>query len=249
MFSHDIRYALRTLIKSRGFTVTAALTLAIGIGAAVATFSVVDAVLLRPLPIPQPNRLVVIDAEGVIDHNEVGASWTKFQVLRDENHTFSGVAASVGRTFTYNDGVTPQQVVGQRVTWNFFDVLGVAPAVGRTFRSNEDTETATPVCILSHGFWTQRLNGDPSVIGRAIRIEGRDTVIVGVLPATFRLQFTAVEPAIFLTAPYTPAILTAPQIKAGAGFLAYFARLKPGQGEWRLSRIGIPSVSTSIWKV
>lgn len=228
MFSHDIRYALRTLIKSRGFTVTAALTLAIGIGAAVATFSVVDAVLLRPLPIPQPNRLVVIDAEGVIDHNEVGASWTKYQVLRDENHTFSGVAASVGRTFTYNDGVTPQQVVGQRVTWNFFDVLGVAPAVGRTFRSNEDTETATPVCILSHGFWTQRLNGDPSVIGRAIRIEGRDTVIVGVLPATFRLQFTAVEPAIFLTAPYTPAILTAPQIKAGAGFLAYFARLKPG---------------------
>ena len=227
MLAHDVRFALRTLMKSRGFTATAALTLAIGIGAAVATFSVVDAVLIRPLPIAQPNRLVVLDAEGVTDHNEVGASWTKYQVLRDTNHTFSGVAAWVDRTFTYNDGVTPQQVVGQRVTWNFFDVLGIGPAFGRTFHPNEDVDTAAPVCILSHGFWVQRLGADPAVIGRAIRIDGRDTVIVGVLPPAFRLQFTAAEPAIFLTAPYTPAILTAPQIKAGAGFLSYFARLKP----------------------
>lgn len=228
MLALDLRYALRTLIKSRGFTLTATLTLAIGIGAAVATFSVVDAVLLQPLPILQPNRLVFVDAEGVTDHNEVGASWTKYQVLRDTNHSFSGVAAWVGRTFTYNDGVTPQQVVGQRVTWNFFDVLGVGPAFGRTFRQNEDLDTAAPVCIVSHGFWAQRLGADPAVVGRAIRIDGRDTIIVGVLPSTFRLQFTAAEPAIFLTAPFTPAILTAPQIKNGAGFLAYFARLKPG---------------------
>lgn len=225
---HDLRYALRTLAKSRGFTLAAALTLAIGIGAAVATFSVVYAVLLRPLPIAQPDRLLTIDAQGVTDHNEVGASWTKYELLRDSNHSFSGIAAWVERTFTYNDGVTPQQVAGERVTWNFFHVLGVEPVLGRTFHPDEDVEGASAVCIVSNGFWVQRLGADPSAIGRAIRLEGRDTVIVGVLPASFRIQFTATEPAIFMTAPYTPAIMTAAQVKAGAGFLGYFARIKPG---------------------
>lgn len=90
---HDIRYALRTLAKNRGFTLTAGLTLAIGIGGAVATFSIVNAVLLRPLPIAQPDRLALIEAQGATDHNTVGASWTKFQTLRDVTHAFGGVSA------------------------------------------------------------------------------------------------------------------------------------------------------------
>jgi putative ABC transport system permease protein len=225
---HDIRYALRALGKSRGFTLTASLTLAIGIGSAVATFSIVNAVLLRPLPLEQPDRLALIEAQGATDHHTVGASWTKFQTLRDVNHTFGGVSAWVGRNFTYNDGVTPVKVPGARVSASFFDVLGVVPQLGRTFRAEEDVEGAAPVCILSYGFWRQRLAADPAIVGRAIRLDGRETVVVGVLPQAFRIQFTDLEPAVYMTQTFAPVILTAAQIQHGAGFMAYLGRLKAG---------------------
>ena len=225
---HDLRYAIRSLVKSRGFTLTAALTLAIGIGAAVATFSVVNAVLLRPLPIADPARLVMIDAQGAADRNIVGASWTKLVTLRAANHAFSGVSAWVGRDFTYNDGVAPVPVPGARVSANFFDVLGVAPQIGRTFHADEDLENAAPVCMLSYGFWSQRLAGDPAIVGRALRLDGRETVVIGILPASFRIQFTSLEPAIYMTKAFTPGILTAEQIHHGAGFMSYLARLNRG---------------------
>jgi len=227
----DLRYAIRTLSKAPGFAATAIVTLAVGIGATVGTFTIVNAVLLRPLPIRAPRELAVIVAQSVSSHATVGASWTKYQMVRDRNRVFDGVAAFSARDLAFSDGAAPEQVLGARVTWNFFQVLGVAPAGGRGFRAEEDVENAAPVAILTDGFVQRRFGGDRTqVVGRSVRIEGRDTTIVGVLPPGFRYQFTDREPQIYLTSVFTPAIMTAAQVQHGAGFLEYVARMKPGVG-------------------
>ena len=225
---HDVRYTLRTLAKSPTFTLVAIGTLALGIAATVGIFTVVETVLLRPLPLADPQRLVVIGAEDVKSHGRVGASWTKFELLRAGNTSFSGTAASVGREFTVTVKNDPMQVTGARVTYEFFDVLGVAPEFGRLFRRDEDVEGAAPVAIITDAFWRNRLSADPAVVGTAIRIDGRPATIVGVLPAFFRFTFADREPQIFMTAVFTPAIMTPAQIQNGAGFLEYIFRLKPG---------------------
>jgi putative ABC transport system permease protein len=228
-FVQDIRYVLRTTAKAPGFTATAILTLAIGIGATVGTFTIVNAVLLRPLPIASPHELIVVDAENVTTHARVGASWTKFQFVRDRGRTFNDVAAWIGREIAFSDGANPEQVNGARVTWNFFRVVGVVPRAGRAFRADEDVEGAAPVAVLSDGFVRRRFGGDSAgIVGRAVTIEGRATTIVGVLPPGFRFDFTEREPQIFLTSVFTPSVLTAPQIQHGAGFLEYLGRLRPG---------------------
>jgi putative ABC transport system permease protein len=228
-FVQDVRYVVRTAAKAPGFTATAILTLAIGIGATVGTFTIVNAVLLRPLPIASPHELVVVDAENVTTHSRVGASWTKYQFVRDRGRTFSDVAAWIGRELAFSDGANPEQVNGARVTWNFFRVTGVLPRAGRTFRADEDVEGAAPVAIVSDGFVQRRFGGDSAaVLGRTVTIEGRATTIVGVLPPGFRFDFTEREPQIFLTSVFTPSVLTAPQIQHGAGFLGYLGRLRAG---------------------
>ena len=225
----DLRYAIRALTKAKAFTATAVITLAVGIGATVGTFTIVNAVLLRPLPIRDPGELAAIGARNVATQSRVSASWTKFQFVRDTNHVFNGVAALVGRDFAFSDGHAPEQVPGARVTWSFFDVLGVAPSAGRGFRGEEDVDGAAPVAILSDSFVQRRFGGDPSAaVGRAVDIEGRATTIVGVLPSGFRFTFNDREPQIFLTSVFTPGVMTAAQIQHGAGFLGYIARLRPG---------------------
>lgn len=224
----DVRYALRTLAESPTFTIVAVATLALGIAATVGIFTVVDAVLLRPLPLAYPSRLAVIGAEDVTSHGRVGASWTKFELLRAEPASFSRVAAYIAREFTVNTDNTPSQVHGARVTYEFFDVLGVRPALGRTFLKSEDVDSAPPVAIVTDAFWRIRLDGDPAAIGGTMRIDGRATTIAGVLPAGFQFQFSDREPQVFMTCVFTPSALTAAQIANGAGFLEYVARLKPG---------------------
>ena len=224
----DVRYALRTLAESPTFTIVAVATLALGIAATVGIFTVVDAVLLRPLPLADPSRLAVIGAEDVTSHGRVGASWTKFELLRAEPASFSRVAAYIAREFTVNTDNTPSQVHGARVTYEFFDVLGVRPALGRTFLKSEDVDSAPPVAIVTDAFWRIRLDGDPAAIGGTMRIDGRATTIAGVLPAGFQFQFSDREPQVFMTCVFTPSALTAAQIANGAGFLEYVARLKPG---------------------
>src|SRR5262245_11609329 len=225
----DLRYALRTAAKSPGFVATAIATLAVGIGATVGIFTVVNAVLLRPLPISAPEELVVVDAQNVTTHSVVSASWTKYQLVRDQNRVFSDIAAWVGREIAFSDGTTPEQVNGARVTWNFFNVLGIAPAAGRTFRPDEDVENAAAVAIVADSFVQRRFGGDASsAIGRSVTIEGRATTIVGTLPPGLRYEFTDREPQIYLTSVFTPGVMTAAQIQHGAGFLGYVGRLRPG---------------------
>jgi len=228
-FSQDLRYAIRTFLKAPAFTATAIATLALGIGATVGTFTIVNTVLLRPLPIADPGELVTIDAQSVTTHATVSASWTKYLKVRSSSRVFTDVAAYAERELAFSDGASPEQAIGARVTWNFFNVLGVAPAHGRTFAAEEDVENAAPVAVVTDSFVQRRFGGDAAkAIGRSATIEGRATTIVGVLPPRFRFQFTDREPQIYLTAVSTPGVMTAAQIQHGAGFLGYVARLKPG---------------------
>jgi len=224
----DLRYAWRTLITAPAFALTAILTLAVGIGATVGTFTIVNAVLLRPLPIDAPAALVAVDAESVTTHARVSASWTKFQFVRDGNRVFADVAAWAGRELAFSDAGNPEQVNGARVTWNFFRTLGVPVSAGRDFAAPDDVDNAAAVAIVSDGFLQRRFGGDRAkTVGRNVTIEGRATTIVGVLPRGFRFAFTDREPQIYLTTVATPGAMTVAQIQHGAGFLGYVGRLKP----------------------
>jgi putative ABC transport system permease protein len=189
MFSQDLRYALRTLVRWPGFTAVVVLTLALGIGANAAIFSVVNAVLLRPLPYANPDRLVVVlgsPTDG--DSAKVGSSssYPDFADFRARSRSFSQLAAySVRRTTVTGPSFEPAIVSGAPVTANLFPMLGVSPLLGRTFLTEEDRAGAAPVVIVSNEFWQQRLGGNPNVLGSSVSLNGRPTTIVGVMPSRF----------------------------------------------------------------
>lgn len=148
-------------------------------------------------------------------------------MVHEQATAFTDVAAYVERDFTVDPGSGAARVRGARVTAGFLRVLGATPAMGRDFASSEDVEGAQPVAVVTHAFWQGRLGADPNIIGRAIRIEGRDTVVVAVLGAGFQFRFSQGEPQVYLTSVFTPDVMTREQIRSGAGFLTYLARLKP----------------------
>ncbi len=204
MLSQDLRYALRTLVRWPGFSAVVILTLALGIGANAAIFSVVNAVLLRPLPYTSPDRLVfVLGTPTDGDSAKVGSSssYPDFADFRERSRSFSQLAAvSVRQTTVTGKTFEPAIVSGAPVTANLFPMLGVRPLLGRAFLAEEDEPGATPVAILSGEFWQQRFNSNPNVIGSSISVNGRPTTIVGVMPARFTfpgataLWYPAAEP-------------------------------------------------------
>ena len=204
MLSQDLRYALRTLVRWPGFTAVVVLTLALGIGANAAIFSVVNAVLLRPLPYAAPDRLVVVlGAPTDGDSAKVGASssYPDFADFRARGRSFSQLAAySVRQTTVTGKSFEPAIVSGSPVTANLFPMLGVSPLLGRNFLSEEDRAGAAPVVIVSHEFWQQRLGGNPNVLGSPVSLNGRPATIVGVMrprfgfPAGAEIWFPAAEP-------------------------------------------------------
>jgi predicted permease len=180
----DVRYAARTLVRNPAFTAVAVLTLALGIGANTAIFSVIRTVLLRPLPFPESERIVEL-WETRLDRGWDQASFThaNFWDVRDMNRTFESVAAYAGATLNLTGFEYPERLRGARVTADFFRVLGVTPAAGRTFVEGEDGAGAdTRIAILSHAFWLERFGGDPSVVGRTVTLDGESHVVIGVLP-------------------------------------------------------------------
>lgn len=182
----DVRYALRQLRRSPGFTIVALLTLTLGIGTNTALFSVINGVLLSPLPFPQPDELVTLHENK--PHFEGGSlSYPNFRDWQKENHTFSSLA--IARTYAFSlTGIgEAEQVGGEFVSSDFFRILGVKPMVGRTFAKDEDEVGAGPVALISAGLWRRKFSSAPDILGQNITLDAKDYSIIGVIPADFHL--------------------------------------------------------------
>src|SRR3954466_8112223 len=184
--SQDVRYAIRTLLKTPAFTVVVILTLALGIGANTAIFSLTDQVLLRMLPVKSPERLVLLDGPGAFrgrTFNNSTFSYPMYRDFRDQNTVFDGVLARFPTAMTLLTNGQAERVSGELVSGNYFDVLGVKAHIGRTFTPDDDrTPGGHPVAVLSHNFWMRRFASDPSVLNRTVTLNGLPMTIVGVTP-------------------------------------------------------------------
>ena len=226
---NDLRFALRQLRSAPAFTVTALATLAICLGANLAMFAVIDAILLRSLPFPESDRLVAIfntyPKAGV---ERAGSSLTNYYERRGNIPAFSSLSIfRYGSEVVGETGSTQQEDV-MRVSPDFFTTLGTGPVMGRSF---DEAETITPVenhgaAILTDAYWRQRLNSDPHVLSREIRVNGAPRKIVGVLPPDFR--FLSSEARIFLPLTSRLQQRTPQQRHSGGGGTHMIARLKPG---------------------
>ena len=189
----DLRYAIRVMLKSPGFTAVAIISLALGIGANTSIFSVVNALLLKPLPYKNPEQLAQVFREYEqtgkgVERSEIW-SYPKFSALRDNNDTFAQIAAVSSQNFPVTDSDNPERLSTEIVSASYFPMLGVEAAVGRTFTPEEDqTPGAHPVAVIGHGIWQRRFGSDPNVIGRTIALNKVPLTIVGVLPEGFKGQ-------------------------------------------------------------
>lgn len=184
-FMQDLRYGFRVLRKSPGFTAVALLTLALGIGANTAIFSVLYGILLRPLPYKDASRLIVLN-ETTPKVGMVSVSYPNFVDWRARNAVFSEMAAVSNVGFSLSGINQPENVTGQAVSTNFFSMLGMHPFLGRDFDASEEKPGAAAVTLLSYPLWQSHFAGDRNVIGRTIALDGRSFSIIGVLPPDFR---------------------------------------------------------------
>ena len=226
----DLRFGARMLRKNLGFTVVAVLTLALSIGANTAIFSVIDAVLLRPLPYKNSGQLVSIAANNIQRGiSGLPVSFTKMTCVREQTRALESVGAYYPLNASLTTRGVPEQVSAARATDGFFDVLGVVPAEGRGFLPEEDREGGADVAILSDGFWHSHFGASPGLIGQTILLNGKSVTVVGVLAANFHFPFAQPEPDVWLPRVFEPVALTPAMIRSGASYLAVFARLRPGE--------------------
>jgi len=230
-FARDVRHAFRVFARSPGFAAVAIFTLAVGIGANTAIFSVANALLLRPLPYAQPDRLVLIGGERKVAKETGGPlSWLRFTRVNDNQRSFSGLAAFTSETFNLTGRGDPEQIAAARVSWNFFAVLGVRPAMGRTFRPQEDKAGGDNVVLIANALWERRFAADPRVTGRQITLDSKDYTVIGVLPRGF--EFGLLGPNVEVYAPrvFELNLVTPAQVEGGTMFLNFVARLRAGVG-------------------
>jgi predicted permease len=227
----DLRYGARTLRKNPGFTLIAIVSLALAIGANSAVFSVVNAVLLRPLPYREPERLMKVLSTNVnpgkLSPNTLW-SYPKFKALRDQNEIFEGVAIYARRAFILTSTDEPARLQGEYVSANYFSLLGVGTSVGRVFLPGEDeTPGSAPVVMISQGLWQRRFGGDPQVVGQDIELEGHKLTIVGVLPKGFKGQSGDAD--VWVPMMMAPTLMS-PQLisQHNISWAEVIARLKPG---------------------
>jgi putative ABC transport system permease protein len=219
----DARYGFRMLAKRPGFTIAAVLSLALGIGANTAIFSLVNAVLLRPLPFPQPDRLAMVweDASSIGFPRNTPAP-ANYVDWKTQTRTFEDMAAVFNQSYNLTGTGEPEKIEAYGVTANFLSLLGVRPALGRDFLPEEDTPDANRVALISHGLWQRRLGGDPGVTGSEILLDDRKHTVIGVMPAGF--QF--LDPEIDL---WVPARLTKEALaRRTSHYLQVVGRMKPG---------------------
>jgi putative ABC transport system permease protein len=187
----DLRYGVRTLAKSPGFTAVSILTLALGIGANSAIFSFVNAVLLRPLPYPDPDRLVFL-TEWSQQVPNMSFSVANFEDVRDQNGVFSSMVAFRNQNYVLTEG-EPERLNGRQATSGLFATMGVQPTIGRAFTPEEDKPGADRVVLLSDGFWMRRFGRDPAVLGRTLVLNQEPYTVIGVLPPTFHTSWQQTE--------------------------------------------------------
>src|SRR5688500_7918745 len=227
MFLQDLTYGLRMLVKSPGFSLVAILSLALGIGANTAIFSLINAVLLRPLPVTDPGTLVAVSTTDQRNPGNLPVSHLNFKDLRAQNAVFTDTAALTFNQVNYSHGQESEQIPVQVVTANFFSLLGAEPAMGRGFRPEEETQV-TPVAVVSHGFWERSLGSDPAAVGKTLTLNRTPYTIVGVAPKNFTGVFLGGGPSVWL--PMSRDLTPQPtwyETRRGL-FLFSVARLKPG---------------------
>jgi putative ABC transport system permease protein len=190
----DLRYGVRMLAKNRAFTAIAVLTLAMGIGANTAMFSYLNAWLIKPLPYPQSDRLMILESHDKKSGatREYLTSTASFLDFQKQNNSFEQTAGWRGDNFNLTGDGLPALVEGGRVSWNFFDTLGAKPILGRTFAPDEDAPGAGHVAILGEGLWRGRYAGESNIIGRNITISGEAYTVIGVMPATFQFPLMGI---------------------------------------------------------
>ena len=221
----DVKFGARVLLKSPAFTAVAVLVVALGVGANTAIFSVVNAVLLRPLPFEEPERLVrVFGTNARRNSLRRPHSFPNFADLRAQNGAFEAMSAYSGTTAALSTGDAPEQITGVSATGEIFRVLRTKPAAGRLLAPEDERAGGSAAVVISHGLWQRRFGGDPSVVGRHVKLDGRDREIVGVTPAGFGFEFVP-EPADFWTT-IDPGDELGSQ--RGAIWLESIGRLKPG---------------------
>ena len=222
-FLHDLRYALRMQFKNPGFTIVAVIALALGIGANTAIFSVVNTVLLRPLPYKDPEQLVMVweDASkhGYPRDTPAAANYVDW---RDQNQVFEGMAAIADESFNLTGAGDPERLEGRRVSANLFPMLGVEPQIGRVFSAAEDQPGSNRVVLLSYGVWQRRFGADPGIVGQALTLNGESHIVVGVMPARF--QFPSSDDQVWVPIAFTQEQTA----NRNRHYLQVVARLKPG---------------------
>ena len=237
-FAQDVRYGLRMLRKSPGFTAVALLTLALGIGANTAMFSLLDQVVLRLLPVSHPEQLVIVRETGNHYGNTYGAntiSWPMFEDLRDNNHVFSGMFCRFPATVTIGNGDEVAQISAELVSGSYFPVLGVGAALGRTIAPDDDAiPDSRPVVVLSYSFWRSYFAGDRTIVGRTIELNSYAMTVIGVA----QLGFDGMEPGvpakvfvpIMMKTEMTPHSDGLKDRRRRLSWVTAYGRLKPGVG-------------------
>src|SRR5256714_3426473 len=235
---NDLNFALRQLRKSPGFNLVAILTLALGIGANTAIFSVVNAGLLKPLPFPSPDRLVAVGSTNLREpdrsHQFNSLSYPDFFDFRNQNRTFDCMSSYRGGSYALVNEQGAQNVQGLRVSAEFFDVLGAKPAIGRAFVREDEQAGGGPEgfkVILTHNLWMRLFNGDKAAIGRTLRIQGNSYTVIGIMPRGFQFPFENPVTEMYVTSAEDAANAdgTKPNTEQrGNHMLLAFGRLKPG---------------------
>ncbi|MCI0413009.1 ABC transporter permease [bacterium] len=216
----DIRFGMRMLVKDPAFTVVALLALALGIGANTAIFSVVNGILLRPLPYNDPEKIITIWEPSRGGHT-LGLTDLEFFDVRDQNQVFENVAAYATGATNLTGGGEPERITGTWVSSGFFPVLGVHPMLGRTFTAEDDTPSPARVVVVSHGLWQRRFASNSNIIGRQVSLNGINRTIIGVMPRGFQFDHKDVEL-------WLPLGLDRANLNPGNRSYSAIARLKPG---------------------
>jgi predicted permease len=247
----DLSYGLRMLAKTPAFTVVAVVSLALGIGANTTVFSLMDAVMLRSLPVQQPEQIVevAIGTPGNPPHSDF--SYPLYAGLRDHNQALSGLVAYSTTNFGIAAGDRTERTRGEMVSANYFSVLGVNPAIGSAFAPSDEAAGAPRAAVISDGLWSRLLNHDPSVLNKTISLNGRNFSVVGVAPKNFSGLLRGMQTDVWITLPHnvdfeqSPKLLTSENLS----WLALAGRLKPGvsleQAQTQLTSI-LPGVSPQV---